>query len=112
MSFLIPAAQAQEGAATGADGGGNLSFILLMVGMCVLMYFMVFRPQHKRQKEHKSLMTSIDKGDEVITIGGMLGKVIRTEGEYLVLDVGSNVHLKFQKVSVQAVLPKGTIKGI
>lgn len=111
MSFFIPTAQAQAGApAANADGG--IYTILLVVGMFAMMYFMILRPQQKRQKEHKNLMSEIDKGDEVMTVGGMLGKVVRTEGEYLVLDVGSNVHLKFQKVSVQAVLPKGTIKNI
>ncbi len=109
MSFFIPAAHAQPNTAP-PEGSGFT--ILIFVAMFAVMYFLIIRPQQKRQKEHKNLMSGIDKGDEVMTIGGMLGKVIRIEGDYVVLDVGSNVHLKFQKVSIQAVLPKGTIKSI
>ncbi len=106
MSFLIPSAYAQ------AAPGGDLSGLLLIVGMFVLMYFMIIRPQRKRQKEHQSLIGAVAKGDEVLTTGGILGKVTKVEGDYMVLEVSNNVELKFQKVSLHAVLPKGTIKAI
>lgn len=109
MSFLIPSAYAQAAPAT---AGGDLSGILLIVGMFALMYFMIIRPQRKRQKEHQSLVGGLSKGDEVLTTGGILGKVTKVEGDYMVLEVSNNVELKFQKVSIHAVLPKGTIKAI
>lgn len=107
MSLLIPSAYAQA-----APAGGDLSGIFLIVGMFVLMYFMIIRPQRKRQKEHQSLIEGVSKGDEVLTTGGILGKVTKVEGDYMVLEVSNNIELKFQKVSLHAVLPKGTIKAI
>lgn len=109
MSFLIPSAYAQ---AAPAPAGGDLSGILLIVGMFALMYFMIIRPQRKRQKEHQSLVEGLSKGDEVLTTGGILGKVTKVESDYMVLEVSNNVELKFQKVAIHAVLPKGTIKAI
>ena len=108
MSFLIPAAHAQAAPAQ----GGDLSGILLIVGMFVLMYFMIIRPQRKRQKEHQSLIDGVSKGDEVLTTGGILGKVTKVEGDFMMLEVSNNLELKFQKMSLHAVLPKGTIKAI
>jgi preprotein translocase subunit YajC len=108
MLFLIPSAHAQAAPAL----GGDLSGLLLIVGMFVLMYFMIIRPQRKRQKEHQSLIEGVAKGDEIITTGGILGKVTKVDGDYMVLEVSNNVELKFQKVSLHAVLPKGTIKAI
>jgi preprotein translocase subunit YajC len=108
MSFLIPAAHAQSAPVQ----GGDLSGILLIVGMFVLMYFMIIRPQRKRQKEHQSLIEGVSKGDEVLTTGGILGKVTKVEGDFIMLEVSNNLELKFQKMSLHAVLPKGTIKAI
>ncbi len=89
-----------------------MSMIIMMVGMFAFMYFMIIRPQRKRQKEQESLMSSMNKGDEVVLTCGMLGKIIRVEGDYLVLSTGENIELKFQRQAVHAVLPKGTIKAI
>ncbi len=108
MSFFIPSAHAQAAPSAGSDFSG----LLLIVGMFALMYFMIIRPQRKRQKEHQSLIDAVAKGDEVLTTGGILGKVTKVEGDYMVLEVSNNVELKFQKVSLHAVLPKGTIKAI
>lgn len=108
MSFLIPSAYAQASPAF----GGDLSGLLLIVGMFVLMYFIIIRPQRKRQKEHQSLIGAVAKGDEILTTGGILGKVTKVDGDYMVLEVSNNVELKFQKISLHAVLPKGTIKAI
>lgn len=88
------------------------SFFVMMIGLFVLMYFMIIRPQRKRQKEHDNLMGNIAKGDEVVLTSGLLGKVTKIDGEYLVLNTGNNIELKFQKQSVNAVLPKGTLKAI
>ena len=107
--MLIPNAYAQAGA---APGGADFTGLLLIGGMFVMMYFLIIRPQRKRQKEHQNLIKELSKGDEVITTGGILGKVTKVDDEYLVLEVSNNVELKFQKASVHAALPKGTIKGI
>ncbi len=81
-------------------------------GLFVFMYFFMIRPQRKRQKEHQELVGGLGKGDEVVMNSGMLGKVIKVDDDYLVIETGTNVELKFQKVAVHAILPKGTIKSI
>ena len=108
--LLVPRAYAQT--ANPASPGSGFSSLFLIAGMFVLMYFMIIRPQQKRQKEHKSLVDNLGKGDEVLTNGGILGRVIKTDENYMILDVSNGVELTFQKASVHAVLPKGTIKSL
>ena len=110
MSFFIPAAVAQtaEGA---APMGGGFEWIFL-VGFLVIFYLMIWRPQAKRAKEHKNLIGGLTLGDEVVTGGGILGKVRKVTDEFIVLEVGDGQELKFQKGSVVAALPKGTLKAI
>ncbi len=111
MSFFVSSAMAQ--AQTGAAPQGNPMVTLLMFGgLFVFMYLFIIRPQRKRQKEHTALVSSLAKGDEVIMTSGMLGKVVKVDESYIVLETGNNIELKFQKVAVHAVLPKGTIKSI
>ena len=107
--MLIPEAYAQ--AAAQQPQGGSL-FFLMMVGILVFMYFTTIRPQRKRQKEHAEMVGSLKKGDEVALSSGMLGKISGLDDNYLVLTVGSNVELKFQKIHVTSVLPKGTLKSV
>jgi preprotein translocase subunit YajC len=109
--FFIPAAIAAEGATGGASffGGPDL-FIIVAFGL--VFYFIIWRPQSKRQKEHKDLVGGIDKGDEIVTTGGLIGKVVRVDEQFLVLEVTDKVELKIQKHAVAAALPKGTIKNI
>ena len=76
------------------------------------MYFLIIRPQRKRQKEHADLVSALAKGDEVVMTSGLLGKITKLEGDYVVIEVNNNLELKFQKAAVHAVLPKGTIKAI
>ncbi len=91
----------------------NMMFqFALFAGLFGLMYFMIIRPQRKRQKEHVELIGSLSKGDEVILTSGLLGKISKLDDAYLILDVAQNTQLKFQKSAVHAVLPKGTIKAI
>lgn len=111
MSLFISDAVAQT-AAPAAGTQSNVSMVVMMVGMFVFMYFLIIRPQRKRQKEQAELMSSINKGDEVVLTCGMLGRIVRVEGDYLVLNTGENIELKFQRQAVHAVLPKGTIKAI
>lgn len=110
MSFFIPAAVAQtaEGA---APMGGGFEWIFL-IGFLVIFYLMIWRPQAKRAKEHKNLIGSLSVGDEVVTGGGILGKIRKVTDEFIVLEVGDGQELKFQKGAVVAALPKGTLKAI
>ena len=107
--FFISNAYAQSAAA----GEPNPMITLLMFGgLFVFMYFLIIRPQRKRQKEHTALVGGLGKGDEVVMTSGMLGKITKLDGDYAVLEVSNNLELKFQKSAVHAVLPKGTIKAI
>ncbi len=110
MNF-ISSAYAQTGAQQPPPGGDFIP-LLMMVAMFVFFYFIAIRPQRKRQKEHQELVNNLAKGDEVITSSGILGKVNKLDDHYVVLQVADSVELKFQKVAVHAVLPKGTIKAI
>ena len=109
MSFFISPAYA-EGAAVAPDSG--IFQVLFLVGFAVIFYFFMWRPQSKRAKEHKELLTSLSKGDEVITAGGILGKVVNLNDDYIVLEVGESTQLTFQKTHISAALPKGTINSI
>ncbi len=111
MSFFISQAHAQD-AAQQAPAEAGIMQLVLLVGLFVMFYFIAIRPQRKRQKEHQELVANISKGDEVVTNSGILGKITKLEDDYLVLKVAENVELKFQKVAVHAVLPKGTLKSI
>jgi len=111
MSFFIANAFADGEAANSAAAGSWVN-LALMGGAFAFMYFIMIRPQRKRQKEVEALLASLGKGDEVVLNSGMLGKVIELDGSYVTLEVGDNVKLKFQKQAVVAVLPKGTIKSI
>ena len=110
MSFFIAEAAAQSEAAA-PDSAGFINLVLLG-GLFLFMYFMIIRPQRKRQKEHQALTESLSKGDEVVLNSGMLGKIIDVDETYITLKASDNVELKFQKVAVHAVLPKGTLKSI
>lgn len=110
MSLLISQAHAQA-AGQSTPPGGELFQIAFLVGLFLLFYFIAIRPQRKRQKEHADMVANLAKGDEVVTNSGILGKVIKIEEDFVVLKVADNVELKFQKMAVHAVLPKGTLKG-
>ncbi|TXH87233.1 MAG: preprotein translocase subunit YajC [Pseudomonas sp.] len=113
MSFLIPAAYAETAApAAGAAPGGDMMSILMLVGFMVIFYLMIWRPQAKRAKEHKNLLSSLQKGDEVVTSGGIAGKITKVADDFVVVEVSDSVELKFQKQAIAATLPKGTLKAI
>lgn len=109
MDFFISAAYAQDAVAPQQSVTFNILFI---GGMFVLFYLILWRPQSKRAKEHKELVTSLAKGDEVLTSGGVLGKVTKVTDDYVTLQVAEGVELSMQKASIAAALPKGTIKSI
>lgn len=110
MSMFIPSAHAQTAAAP--PPGGELFQIIFLVGLFVLFYFIAIRPQRKRQKEHAAMVEALSKGDEVVTSSGILGRITALDENYMVLNVADKVDLKFQRVHVHAVLPKGTLKSI
>lgn len=109
MSFFISAAYAQEAAA--AQPNTMVTWIFLG-GFIVVFYFMILRPQMKRGKEHRNLLSALQKGDEVVTTGGIVGRVTKVTDEFVVLSISDGVQLKFQKAAIAATLPKGTIKAI
>lgn len=101
-------AQAAPAAPTGGESGWVT--MLPLVLMFVVLYFVMIRPQMKRQKEHKAMIDAIAKGDEVVTAGGLLGKVSRMGDSYLHVEVATGVELQVQRTAVVQVLPKGTFK--
>ncbi len=103
---------ANANAAAGSSSASGMSSLIMMALFAVVFYFLLIRPQSKRQKEHKSMLESIQKGDEVVTNGGILGKVTKITDSFIVLTVASGVEMKFQKHAVTATLPKGTIKAV
>jgi preprotein translocase subunit YajC len=113
MDFLISSAYAQAPAAGAANGVGGLLgspivFILIMVAM---MFFM-FRSQSKRQKELKAMLAALAKGDEVVSNGGVAGRISELGETFVSLEIAPNINIKLQKSSISMVLPKGTLKSI
>ena len=111
MSFFISPAYAEAAGAAGEMDPGFFNIIFLL-GFGLIFYFFMWRPQAKRAKEHKALINDLANGDEVLTAGGILGKVVKLNDDYVVLEVSAGTQLTFQKVHVAAVLPKGTLKSI
>ena len=110
MNLLFNTAYAQE---AGQSQQPSLIYnLLLFGGMILLFYLILWRPQSKRAKDHRDLVTSISKGDEVMTSGGLLGKVTTVSDDYIAITIADGVEVKLQKSSVAAALPKGTIGQI
>ena len=110
MHFLISDAWAAGGGGTPAAGGSSLTFILLMAVLFVGFYFLLIRPQQKRQKQHRQMVEQIGAGDEVVTTGGMLGKVTELGEQFIGIEIAKGVEIRVQKNAIGTVLPKGTIK--
>ena len=106
MDFLISNAHAQGAPAA----GGGFEFLIMIGIFFAIMYFMIIRPQTKRAKEHKSLLDSLSKGDEVVTTGGVLGKVTALDENFITLKISAGVDVQIQRQSVTSVMPKGTMK--
>jgi len=92
----------------------NNSFptLFLLFGFMILIYFLMIRPENKRRKTHQEMLSSLDLGNEVVTAGGLLGKVSKISDQYIELSVADNTKIKVQKTSISTVLPKGTLKSI
>lgn len=109
--MFISQAWAQSGSPAAAQGGG-IESMLLIVLMFGVLYFLMIRPQMKRAREHKAMIEALQKGDEVISGGGILGRVSKISDNYVTLEVAQGVEMVLQRSAVQVVLPKGTIKNI
>lgn len=109
--MLISSAYAQ---ATGATGGAESQLFQMwpFLLMFVALYFLMVRPQMKRQKEHKSMLESLQKGDEVVVAGGIVGKITKLQDAYMNVEIAPNIEILVQRSAVTTALPKGTLKSL
>ncbi|QJQ94474.1 MULTISPECIES: preprotein translocase subunit YajC [Halomonadaceae] len=107
LDFFISPAHAEGGAA-----GGGMAQIIMLVGFVAIFYFLLWRPQAKRAKQHKQLVGGLSKGDEVVIGGGILGRITKVSDEFISMEISEGTEVNVQKNAVAAVLPKGTIKSI
>ena len=110
MDWLISTAAAQATGAPGAQQSPLLQFLPLVL-IFVVFYFLLIRPQTKRAKEHRTMVAAIEVGAEVVTNGGILGKVTEVSEQFLTIEIASGVNIKLQRHAVAQVLPKGTLKS-
>ncbi|MHB1949809.1 MAG: preprotein translocase subunit YajC [Gammaproteobacteria bacterium] len=114
-NFFITSAYADTAATAATPAqqqGGGFSLVMMLGIFVVFMYFAVWRPQNKRAKEQRDLLGSLTKGDEVVTAGGILGKINKVSDNYVVLSLSDAVEITIQKSSIVGALPKGTLKSI
>lgn len=112
MSFLISDAMAQATAPAGDAAFGGLGGMILPIGLIVILYFFMIRPQVKRQKEQKKMVDALAKGDEIQTEGGMMGKITNLGDNFIQLEVADGVEVKIRRGAVASVMPKGTLKEL
>jgi preprotein translocase subunit YajC len=105
---LISPAYAQAAGSTGSE----LMTFLPMIGIFVVFYFLLIRPQQKRAKETKLMLAALQKGDEVVTAGGLVGKISKLTDQYAAIEIAPNVEINVQRGAVAQLLPKGTIKAL
>ncbi|WP_296951196.1 preprotein translocase subunit YajC [uncultured Massilia sp.] len=110
--MFISNAYAQTAGAADPGLMGSLTTFAPLILMFVVMYFLMIRPQQKRQKELKSMMDALAKGDEVVTAGGMLGRVAKVTDTYVTVEIAAGTEIFVQKNAITAVLPKGTLKSL
>ena len=108
--MLISSAHAQ--AAAGGAGDAGFMGLLPIILMFVLLYFLMIRPQMKRSKEQKAMTDALQKGDEVIAAGGLVGKITKVSDAYITLEIAPSTEVQMQKAAVQILLPKGSIKAM
>ncbi len=107
MNALIPEAWAQAG----PSAGGQLAPLLMMVVFIVIFYFLLIRPQQRKAKEHQAMISKLSAGDEVVTSGGILGRIVEIGDTFITLEIADNVRIKVQKFQVTSLMPKGTLKS-
>ena len=106
MDFFIADAYAQ-----GGGGDANTFSLIMLIALFAVFYFVLIRPQSKRQKEHKAMVASLSKGDEVVTNGGLLGKITNVGDSFVTLEVTEGTRVKVQRMAVASLMPKGTIRS-
>lgn len=106
MDFLLQAAHAAEG---GAQGGSPMMSLLFPILILVLFYFLFIRPQQKRMKEHRQMVSELKNGDEVVTNGGLAGEITDVGDSFVTVSVAQGVEVRVQKQAIQSLLPKGTL---
>ncbi len=99
-------------APAGGAGDAGLLNLLFLGGFVLIFYFLLIRPQNKRRKEHQALVTSLARGDEIVTAGGIVGSILKVEDDFVKVQVGEGVEMRIQKSAIGATLPKGTIKSL
>lgn len=109
MNALIPAAHAQ--AAGGGAPGSQLAPLLMMVVFIVIFYFLLIRPQQKKAKEHQAMLGRLASGDEVVTAGGILGKIVELGDTFVTIEIADGVRIKIQRFQITSLMPKGTLKS-
>ena len=110
MIEIISIAHAAD--AGGAGGDAGMINILFLVGFIAIFYFLLIRPQNKRRKEHQTLISALNKGDEIVTAGGIVGKINKVEDDFVILQVSADMEMRIQKTAIGSNLPKGTIKSL
>jgi preprotein translocase subunit YajC len=109
MNSLIPDAMAQT---AGAPASGSPMGMFIMMGLfVVIFYFLLIRPQQKKQKEHQAMLGKLAAGDEIVTAGGILGRIVEIGENFITLEIADNVRIKVQRFQVTTLVPKGTLKG-
>jgi preprotein translocase subunit YajC len=108
MNSLIPAAWAQAG---GASTSSQFAPVLMMVVFVGIFYFLLIRPQQKKAKDHQNMVAKLSTGDEVVTSGGILGRIVEVSDAFVTLEVADSVRLKVQKGQITSLMPKGTLKS-
>ena len=98
-------------AAGGAPAGAGAMPLIMMAVFVVIFYFLLIRPQQKKQKEHQAMLGKLAAGDEVVTAGGILGRIVEIGDQFLTLEIADNVRIKVQRFQVTSLVPKGTLKG-
>ncbi len=93
-------------------GGSGFESMILLVAMFAIMYFLLIRPQMKRAKEQRAMVEALQKGDEVVAAGGLIGRITKLSDQYITLEVAPNTEIVMQRAAVQVVLPKGTLKTV
>ena len=109
MSFEFISSAYAQGA---APGGSDLMTFLPMIAIFVVFYFLLIRPQQKKAKEAKAMLEALQKGDEIVTAGGLLGKISKLNDQYATIEIAPNTEITVQRQAVSQLLPKGTIKAI
>lgn len=108
LDFFVSSAVAADGATASQPG---LEGLILPVGLIIVFYFLLIRPQQKRTKEHKALVEGVQKGDEVVTGGGILGKITDLGDSFVTVELAEGVSVKLMRSSISSVMPKGTLKS-